>query len=88
MEERDNLSDLYTHEGWKPLMKIIECLTQEQEQALVTLSVEEGAEKLFHLKLRAEGARKLAGLISKAREQHVQEERKERAVAQRPQKKA
>jgi hypothetical protein len=62
-------------------MKVVQQLVSEQEQALVRMSPEEGAERLYFEKLKSDGAKKLAHSIAKFREASLKEER---ANAKRP----
>lgn len=59
LDEREAIADLLSHEGYAPLLKLVEALAVEQETKVLRLSADEGAEKLFQAKLKAEGARKL-----------------------------
>lgn len=62
--EIDLLVDLYKEgNAIRVLCKFIDDLVKKQELRLVSMSSTEGAEKLFHTKLRAEGARKLLSEI-------------------------
>ncbi len=68
IEEREALVDLLQSPGWKPLLKAIEVLVVDQEQAVLKRNIDEGVDKLVHSKLRAEGARKLAHDINQIKE--------------------
>jgi hypothetical protein len=78
LEERDALLDVLTHEeGWRALMKIVEGLTVEQEQAILKMDIAKGAEALFHERLKAEGARKLRVEIGRLKKAATKKEKEQ-----------
>jgi hypothetical protein len=79
MDERDAVADLYLHEGYPALLKLVEELVDEQERHVLRIDSGEGAEKLMYAKLKAEGAKKLLSDMTQLKA-------KFRADAQRPQK--
>lgn len=68
IDEEEALRDLFSHPGWKPLLKAIDHLTSDQEQLVLKYQVSDGADGLVHLKLRAEGARKLSRDIAQLKQ--------------------
>jgi hypothetical protein len=63
VEEADAVADLLVHSGWRPLLKLVERMTRDQEEAVIRMKVSDGEKEVLHAKLRAEGARKLASDI-------------------------
>lgn len=60
IDEREALGLLVQDTAWPALLKLIDQLAYDQETAVLRALASDGAEKLMALKLRAEGARKLA----------------------------
>lgn len=68
LDERDYVADLVRHDGWKPLLEMVEQLVSDQESAVLRLQINDGVEALVHAKLKAEGARKLSADVARLKE--------------------
>lgn len=71
-EERESLDEMLRNDGFKPLLKAIELLVYNQEQAVLKYNIDGGVDKLVHAKLRAEGARRLFEDIKQVKEKSRQ----------------
>lgn len=59
LEEQQDVMELTKHEGWRPLLKMLEMLVEKQERELVTMPLDADTMPLLFCKARSEGARKL-----------------------------
>ena len=65
-EERDYLTDLLFHEGYRALMKEMENYVQAREQEIISFQYKPGEEQqLYYLKTKALGAREFYQLMEK-----------------------
>lgn len=58
-DETELYDDLIRHQGWKPLMKVVEVLRRDLDNRVLTYNLSEGPEGLVYAKARAEGAKML-----------------------------
>lgn len=70
VDEQDAFEGLLDHPGYRPLLKVIEQLVNDQEQQVLKLNVADGVDGLVYAKLRAEGARRLLNNISELKKLH------------------
>lgn len=75
IDEKENLLALMQSAGWKPLLKILDQLEQNQKNRVLNYSLTDGPEGLVIEKARAEGAKTLVRAIKDFREREVKGDR-------------
>jgi hypothetical protein len=71
MDEAEAFESLFSHPGYKSLLKIVDQLVIDQEQAVLKLDISSGVDALVYAKMRAEGARKLYNAITQLKSIHT-----------------
>lgn len=59
IEEKESLDSLLHSNTWNTVIKVMEHLAKDQSEAVLTMNLDEGPERLVILKARCEGAEKL-----------------------------